>query len=221
MTTEITLRNRVIVSQVCHIVMGGVGGVFNSLGRFHSFFSRQNPVNNSEPNQVCVPTPPAHPGASRTILLLEDSPGEAELFCKALLFAWKKVGPELGAQRPDIEVHYTAKDALEFLVNRSELQAKNLPDLVVLDLDLPCGTGLTFLRQLRKDSRLITLPVIVMAWSREQPSFRSIEGLRIVGSVVKPMLFDELVVHVGSFCRYLLSGHACQEFLTIDLKGST
>ena len=150
------------------------------------------------------------------ILLLEDSPGEAEPFCEALVLAWEKLGPEPEAPRPGIEVQRTAKDALECPRNQARPETHNLPDLVVLDLDLPGGTSLMFLRELRMDSRLATLPVIVMAWSDEQSIVRNLGGLGVVGYVVKPMRFDELVALVGGFCRHVLSGNSRQEFCALE-----
>lgn len=75
---------------------------------------------------------------------------------------------------------------------------------------------MTFPRELRKDSRLATLPVIVMAWSDEQSIARSLGGLGVAGYVVKPMRFDELVALVGGFCRHVHSGNSRQEFCRLD-----
>jgi DNA-binding response OmpR family regulator len=152
------------------------------------------------------------------ILLLEDSPGEAELFCEALVLAWRKLGPEPEVQRPGIDIQRTAKDALKFLRKPDGQETNHLPDLVVLDLDLPGGTSLTFLRELRMDPQLATLPVIVMAWSDEQSIVRGLGGLGVVGYVVKPMLLDELVALVGGFCRHVLSGNSLEEFCALDQK---
>jgi len=152
------------------------------------------------------------------ILLLEDSPGEAELFCEALALAWEKIGPEPEVPRPGIDVQRTAQDALEFLRNSLGQGTSKLPDLVVLDLDLPGGTSLTFLRELRMDSRLATLPVIVLAWSEEQSIVRCLGGLGVVGYVVKPMLFDDLVALVGGFCRHVLPENFRQKFCALNRK---
>ena len=152
------------------------------------------------------------------ILLLEDSPGEAELFCEALVLGWEKLGPGPGTARPGIDVQRTAKDAMEYLRNPAGEETKELPDLVVLDLDLPGGTSLTFLRELRMDSRLSTVPVIVMAWSDDQSIVRCLAGMGVVGYVVKPLRFDELVALVGGFCRQVLSGNSRREFCALDRK---
>jgi DNA-binding response OmpR family regulator len=151
-------------------------------------------------------------------LLLEDSPGEAELFCEALVLAWEKLEADPDAPRPGIDVQRTAKDALECLRSPAGQETHKLPDLVVVDLDLPGGTSLTFLRELRRDSRLANLPVIVMAWSDKQSIVRSLDGLGVVGYVVKPMLLDDLVALVGGFCRHVLSGNSRREFCWLDRK---
>jgi DNA-binding NarL/FixJ family response regulator len=173
-------------------------------------------VNNSQPNNVYASEPASRSGEARRILLLEDSPGEAELSYEALVLAWKKLEPDPEAPRPGIDVQHTAKDALVCLRNPAWQKTHNLPDLVVLDLDLPGGTSLMFLRELRMDSRLATLPVIVMAWSDEQNIVRSLDGLGVVGYVVEPMLLDDLVALVGGFCRHVLSGNSRQEFCALD-----
>jgi CheY-like chemotaxis protein len=173
-------------------------------------------MSNSQPNNVPASEPTSRSGDARRILLVEDSPGEAELFCKALVLAWEKLGPEPEAPRLGIDVQPTTQDALKFLRIQTGQKTNNLPDLVVLDLDLPGGTSLTFLRELRMDSRLATLPVIVMAWSDEQSIVGSLEGLGVVGFVVKPMLFDDLAALAGDFCRHVLSGNSRQEFCALD-----
>ncbi|MBU6434851.1 MAG: response regulator [Nitrospirae bacterium] len=96
-----------------------------------------------------------------------------------------------------------------------------LPDLIVLDLDLPGDTSLTLLRELRRDSRLATLPVIVMAWSDEQSIVLCLGGLGVVGYVVKPLRFDEVVALVGGVCRHGLSGNSHQEFCVLGSETSS
>ena len=88
----------------------------------------------------------------------------------------------------------TAQDALDVLRKQVALETRGLPDLIVLDLDLPGGTSLTFLQDLRKDSRLTDLPVIAMAWTDDRATARTLAGLAVLDYVVKPMLFADLVM---------------------------
>ena len=155
----------------------------------------------SQVNNVLPMAPASQFAQVPRILLLEDSPGEAELFCEAMVLAWRSAGCGSKASRPGIEVRHTAQDALNSLRKRAGSEPGNLPELVVLDLDLPGHTSLTFLRELRQARRLASLPVIAMAWCDEQPIVRALDGLAVAGYFVKPLRFADLVIMVGDICR--------------------
>lgn len=138
------------------------------------------------------------------ILLLEDSPAEAELFCQALVYAWQRLEPKPAAARPTIELRHTAHSAIETLKSHIELNPSSLPDLILLDFDLPAGNSLMFLRALQQDVRLAKLPVIVMAWSDRESIIRSLRAFGVAGCVVKPLLFEDLIILVGDICRHVL-----------------
>jgi len=82
------------------------------------------------------------------ILHLEDSPGEAELFCHALVRTCELLESRPESPRPEIDMQHTAQPALDVLRKQVALEARGLPDLIVLDLNLPGGTSLTFLQEL-------------------------------------------------------------------------
>lgn len=152
------------------------------------------------------------------ILLLEDSPEEAELFRVALGFAWEARHSNPEVARPVIQVQCTAKDTLESLRKTCDLNQRNVPDLVVLDLDLPLGSSLVFLRALRQDARFAKLPVIVMAWSDEPSIIRSLDEFGITGYIVKPMRFDDLVTIVGDICRQIFPEVPPQELCALHRR---
>jgi|GEM_PF-5029053 len=158
----------------------------------------------SVPNNLRQLAPATRSTKVRSILLLEDSPGEAELFCHALVRAWELLESKPELPRPGINVKLTAQDALDFLRKQVAVEARGFPDLIVLDVDLPGGTSLKFLQELRKDSSLTNLPVVAMAWTDDRPTVRTLEGLGVVDYVVKPMRFAELITVVGGFCRRIL-----------------
>ncbi len=75
----------------------------------------------------------------------------------------------------------------------------------MLDFDLPAGNSLAFLRALQQDVRLAKLPVIVMVWSDDESIARSLRAFGVAGYVVKPVLFEDLIIRVGDICRYIVS----------------
>lgn len=89
-----------------------------------------------------------------SILLIEDSPGECELFRLALV-------------QVDLDVLlYTEHDAdaaWHFLTNRAGHES--LPSLVILDLQLRGQHDCDFLRRLRAHTRLAHIPVVVFTTS--------------------------------------------------------
>ena len=158
------------------------------------------------------------PEEAPRILLLEDSPGEAELFCQALVHAWQRHAPKPIADRPTIELRHTADGALEILKSHIEFKPSSLPHLIVLDFDLPAGNSLAFLRALQQNIRLAKLPVIVMAWADDESIVRSLRGFGVAGYVVKPVLFEDLIIRVGDIRRYILSETVHHEPSLLDWR---
>jgi len=150
------------------------------------------------------------------LLLLTDSPGEAELFCDALTVVWERLESPPSSPQPAIDVQHTAECALEILRKQLALGAHSLPDLIVLDLNLPGATSLSCLRELRNDFRLANLPVVVMARSDAQPSMRTLYGLGVVGYLVKPRCFSDLITMVRKICQTWLPKNPRQEICLSD-----
>ena len=95
---------------------------------------------------------------------------------------------------------HSAADALNYLRAQAELAPRNLPVLIVVDLDLPKSTSLAFLHALRQDSGLRNLPVLAMAWSEEEAAVRSLYGLGVSAYVIKPVRFADLLSVAGQPC---------------------
>jgi two-component system response regulator len=89
----------------------------------------------------------------KTILLVEDNSDDEELARQA--FRRSKLSGQLVVARD-------GREALEIV-----LEATPRPDLVLLDINLPCLSGLEVLRRLRADARTRTLPVVLLTSSRE------------------------------------------------------
>jgi len=125
------------------------------------------------------------------ILLVEDSPGECELFRQALL-------------RTDLDVLlYAQQDAdaaLHFLRRRQEL-----PALVLLDWHLSHERRDAFLKRLRSEPRFPAIPVVAFTTSDDAADRSSAYANGANGYVIKPDNFEDLVACVGDICRYWLT----------------
>jgi len=129
--------------------------------------------------------------AHSSVLLIEDSPGECELFQKALLKTELDV------------VLFTEHDvdaALHFLSDRAG--HAQLPSLVLLDWRLRATRGDRFLTRLRSDSRFVSLPVIVFTTSDDASDVAAGYGCGANSYVVKPSTFEDLVRCTADLCRY-------------------
>ncbi|HET9931899.1 MAG TPA: response regulator [Polyangiaceae bacterium] len=127
------------------------------------------------------------------VLLVEDNPADAELTRDTL---------ESGKVVIDIEVVVDGAQALAYLRREPPYADAPLPDLVLLDLNLPKLSGREVLAEMRKQPALRALPVVVLTSSdAEQDILRSYE-LGANCYVTKPVgleAFQSIVRAVESF----------------------
>jgi CheY-like chemotaxis protein len=101
------------------------------------------------------------------ILLVEDNPGDARLTQEALREG--KIHNRLHHVRDGVE-------ALAFLRQEGAYRDVPVPDLILLDLNLPRKDGREVLNDLKQDAKLRLIPVVVLTTSEaEQDVLRSYE----------------------------------------------
>ncbi len=127
------------------------------------------------------------------ILLIEDSPGECELFQLALTETDLHV---------DLYTAYDAEAALHFLMNR--IGPASLPSVILLDWHLQKRHGDGFLVRLRSDSRFAHIPVVVFTTSDSSADVMASYSCGANGYVVKPGTYGDLVRFISDFCRFWL-----------------
>ncbi|WP_265111354.1 response regulator [Halosolutus halophilus] len=103
------------------------------------------------------------PVDSIDILLVEDNPGDVRLTEEA----FDAVSTEV-----TLTVTIDGDEALETLAQRREDPPTPLPDLVLLDLNLPRMGGFEFLDTIRDDPELSNLPVLVLTSSEATEDVR-------------------------------------------------
>lgn len=100
------------------------------------------------------------------------------------------LGVRRAVARSDAEIELSiARDGSEALAFLGA--AARLPDLMVLDLNLPGLTGLEILRRIRADEDLSPLPVFVLSTSDDPQDVLAARRMHVVGFVSKSRLRGE------------------------------
>lgn len=101
---------------------------------------------------------------------------------------------------------YIANNGLEAL---AMLRGKEMPKLlagqrrlILLDLNMPKMNGTEFLRELRADPELKSLPVIVLTTSNEEQDKVEAYNLNVAGYIIKPVTFAKFVEAVATLNKY-------------------
>jgi CheY-like chemotaxis protein len=123
---------------------------------------------------------------SRQILVVDDDPRNVELIVSALA--------EQGFPH-ETTVARDGAEALDYLFRRGTFAGRNghQPDLVLLDLKMPCRDGFDLLREVRADETLKLLPVVVFTSSEEERDRLKSYQLGANAYVVKPVAYEEFL----------------------------
>jgi len=127
------------------------------------------------------------------ILLVEDNPGDVRLTKEALRDA--KVLNEIFVVRDGVE-------AMEFLNREGSFAKAPIPDLILLDLNLPRKDGREVLADVKKDPKLKRIPVVVLTTSKADEDIVKSYNLHANAYITKP-------VDLNRFAEII---HALEEF---------
>jgi CheY-like chemotaxis protein len=123
---------------------------------------------------------------AKEILLAEDDPKDVELTLAAL--EEHNLANRVVVARDGVE-------ALDYLYRRGAYASRppGYPLVVLLDLKMPKVDGLEVLRQVKGDSALKTIPIVVLTSSRQERDIVESYDLGVNAYVVKPVDFDRFV----------------------------
>jgi two-component system, chemotaxis family, response regulator Rcp1 len=124
------------------------------------------------------------------VLLVEDNPGDVDLVLDVLGASQWPVA---------VTVAIDGVDALERLAAPGDL-----PDLVILDLNLPKKDGRAVLREMKADPRLRRIPVVVLSSSEADRDLRDAYDLQASCFVTKPAELDDFFTAVRGIEQFWL-----------------
>jgi CheY-like chemotaxis protein len=129
------------------------------------------------------------------ILLVEDNKGDFGLIEE--VFEEAKI-------RNNIHVAEDGEEAVLYLRGEGKSPGSRRPDLILLDLNLPKKDGREVLKELKEDSNLKNIPVIVLTTSTAENDILRAYELHVNAYVTKPIDFNEFMKVVGSIVNFWL-----------------
>ncbi len=137
-------------------------------------------------------TNPFHPVE---ILLAEDNPGDVELVHEA--FAESLLCNHIHCVGNGVEL-------LDFFKSRNAYQMP-MPDILLLDLNMPRMGGREALEILKDDPNLGALTIIVMVGSEAEKNMIKTAQLPVQGYIIKPVNFSRLMTALKALGPFGLS----------------
>ncbi|UCN00247.1 response regulator [Sulfurimonas sp. SWIR-19] len=110
-------------------------------------------------------------------------------------FICKQIKTVLEPRNYDVHIAMKAKTAFEKL-------KKEEYNLIILDMELPDIHGLEFLKLLRKDSRFLSIPIIVLSGTSTPDIIRDVLKNGANDFLKKPYVFEEFILKVDLWIDY-------------------
>ncbi len=116
------------------------------------------------------------------ILLIEDNIGDVRLTQEAF---------KEGNIAINLEVTMDGVEAIKFLKKEAPYESVFIPDLILLDLNLPKRDGREVLEEIKTDEKLKRIPVVVLTTSNAKQDILKTYNLHVNCYINKPVDFDK------------------------------
>ncbi|CAB1369476.1 response regulator [Denitratisoma oestradiolicum] len=135
-------------------------------------------------------------GRPAEFLLVEDNPGDVRLTQEALREC---------KLRNNLSVVGDGVEALAFLRRQGKYASAPRPDVILLDLNLPKKGGREVLAEIKADSSLRRIPVVIITSSEAEQDVLSSYDLHVNCYVNKPVDLDQFIKVVRSISTFWLT----------------
>ena len=130
------------------------------------------------------------------ILLIEDNPGDIRLTQEIL---------KESKIRNKIFVVNNGADAMEFLQRQGKFSDAVRPDLILLDLNLPRKDGREVLAEIKQDTVLKRIPVVILTTSKDEQDVLKTYELYANCYITKPVGLEQFVTVVRAIEDFWLA----------------
>jgi len=100
------------------------------------------------------------------------------------------------------------RELMEYLQYGGEYTPEEapLPALILLDLNMPRKDGREALKEIKSDSRLKGIPVVILSTAKEERDIKLCAEAGAVGFIMKPVMFEGWVDAFKSLIQHLSTG---------------
>lgn len=133
------------------------------------------------------------------ILLVEDSPSDTDLTVEALREA---------KMRNNLSIVEDGVQAMKLLRREAEYANAPRPDLILLDLNLPRKSGREVLAEIKADTNLAAIPVVVLTCSTAEHDVLRAQEHQASAYITKPVEFSsflDAIRTVNSFYIFVVT----------------
>lgn len=130
------------------------------------------------------------------ILLVEDNEGDILLTTEAL---------EEGKIMNKLSVVRDGQEALDFLNKKGEFQTSELPDLILLDVNLPRKNGHEVLKYIKTHQVFRSIPVVMLTTSSSQKDINESYKNYANCYITKPIELSDFMKAIGKIKEFWIN----------------
>jgi CheY-like chemotaxis protein len=130
------------------------------------------------------------------VLLVEDDPGDVLMTKEAF---------EHFGVRGILHVVGDGDQAMSFLRKTGSYADVPTPGLILLDLNLPRRNGLEVLAEVKSDTTLLSIPIVVLTTSQAEADIARSYSLHANAYISKPVDFDRFAGVIGKIDDFFLT----------------
>jgi CheY-like chemotaxis protein len=102
----------------------------------------------------------------------------------------------------EMDIVENGEELLDYLNKRGPYAGKRLPDLILLDLNMPRKDGREALEEIKSDSRFHQIPIVVLTTSSADEDIVRSYDLGVNSYIEKPVTFGKLVEVIRALGQY-------------------